>query len=139
MQYPLPRSGSLHWDTNQSSDLTGLLCEDDSLTQQQFSEESDINNIVRQFGLTGKLPDNVRMPIYADFDEIYDFHTAQNVIRQAGEQFLRLPPETRARFHHDPQELLVFLNDASNRSEAVQLGLVPAPPPPPLQEEKTGA
>ena len=35
---------------------SGLACDDPSLTQQQFKEESDINNIVDRFMKTGHLP-----------------------------------------------------------------------------------
>ena len=33
-----------------------------SMTQQSQAEEADINTIVKRFGLTGKMPDNIRVP-----------------------------------------------------------------------------
>ena len=46
-----------NYDVDEVSAETGLACFDESLTQQQFKEESDINEIVRRFGLTGQTPD----------------------------------------------------------------------------------
>lgn len=97
-------------------------------TQQQFKEESDINEIVRRFGLTGELPEDLRVPQYGDFTEVRDFQTAMNAVRQAEESFMALPAEVRARFANDPQKLLEFMADDANRAEADKLGLLrPAP------------
>lgn len=117
------RSGN-NYDMNSVSDETGLRCDDPSLTQQQFKEESDINTIVERFGLTGELPNNVRAPMYADFVEAIDFHSAMNAIRQAEESFMAMPADVRARFGNDPGRFVDFVNDDSNRAEAEKLGLV---------------
>jgi phage internal scaffolding protein len=108
---------------------TGLACDDPSLTQQQFKEESDINNIVDRFMKTGHLPDPVSMPQYVDYEGVFDFQSAMNVVRQADENFMRMDAKVRARFHNSPQEFLEFFADPNNRDEAVRLGLAVAPPP----------
>lgn len=105
------------------SDKTGLKCLDSSLTQQQFKEESDINNIVDRFMKTGHLPDPVSMPQYVDYEGIFDFQSAMNVVRQADENFMRMDAKVRARFHNSPQEFLEFFADPANSDEAVRLGL----------------
>lgn len=97
-------------------------------TQQEFAEEADINTIVRRFGLTGELPENVRIPQSGDFTGITDYHSALNLIREADEGFMELPAELRARFEHDPGRLMAFLEDANNKEEAIKLGLVNKPP-----------
>lgn len=97
-------------------------------TQQEFAEEADINTIVRRFGLTGELPENVRIPQSGDFTGVTDYHSALNLIREADEGFMELPAELRARFEHDPGRLMAFLEDASNKDEAIKLGLVNKPP-----------
>jgi phage internal scaffolding protein len=102
---------------------TGLECLDASLTQQQFKEESDINNIVDRFMKTGHLPDPVSMPQYVDYEGVFDFQSAMNVVRQADENFMRMDAKVRARFHNSPQEFLEFFADPNNRDEAVRLGL----------------
>lgn len=110
------------------SSSTGLECLDSSLTQQQFKEESDINNIVDRFMKTGHLPDPVSMPQYVDYEGVFDFQSAMNVVRQADENFMRMDAKVRARFHNSPQEFLEFFADPANTDEAVRLGLaVPQP------------
>jgi phage internal scaffolding protein len=109
----------------------GLKCLDDSLTQQQFREETDINTIVDRFMKTGHLPDPVSMPQYVDYEGVFDFQSAMNVVRQADENFMRMDAKVRARFHNSPQEFLEFFADPANADEAVRLGLaVPQPKEP---------
>ena len=105
------------------SNETGLKCLDSSLTQQQFKEESDINTIVDRFMKTGHLPDPVSMPQYVDYEGVFDFQSAMNVVRQADENFMRMDAKVRARFHNSPQEFLEFFGNPDNADEAVRLGL----------------
>lgn len=100
----------------------------ESMTQQQFRDEADINEIVRRFGLTGQLPDNLSMPVSGDFTGVSDFQSAMNLVLQAQEEFMKLPAPVRERFGNDPGKLMAFLDDASNRDEARNLGLL-APEP----------
>jgi phage internal scaffolding protein len=102
---------------------TGLKCLDSSLTQQQFKDESDINTIVDRFMKTGHLPDPVSMPQYVDYEGVFDFQSAMNVVRQADENFMRMDAKVRARFHNSPQEFLEFFANGDNAEEAVRLGL----------------
>lgn len=112
------------------SSSTGLACDDPSLTQQQFKDESDINTIVDRFMKTGHLPDPVSMPQYVDYEGVFDFQSAMNVVRQADENFMRMDAKVRARFHNSPQEFLEFFADPANADEAVRLGLAVAPATP---------
>lgn len=130
-----------NFDSAKVSVETGLVIPEDEpvLTQQQFKKESDINEIVRRFGLTGELPEPWAAPQYGDFTQVTDFHTAQNMVLEAQQEFERLPAELRERFGHDPQALLSFLDDAGNRDEAIALGLIAKPKeelaePPPKAE-----
>lgn len=117
-----------NYDRDVASTEAGLACPaEDSVTQQQFKDECDINTIVRRFGLTGDLPLNAAMPTSGDFTGISDFHSALNMVREAEEAFMAFPASVRERFGHDPQRLMAFLEDAGNRDEAVKLGLVSAP------------
>ena len=105
------------------SDKTGLACLDSSLTQQQFKEEADINTIVDRFMKTGHLPDPVSMPQYIDYEGVFDFQSAMNVVRQADENFMRMDAKVRARFNNSPQEFLQFFANPDNMDEAIRLGL----------------
>jgi phage internal scaffolding protein len=113
-----------NYDMDKVSDETGLKCEDPSLTQQHMRDECDINVIVERFGVTGRIPVTPFEPSYGDFSGVGDYHTALNKINATKEQFMTLPAKVRARFDHDPYELVNFLMDESNRSEAIELGLI---------------
>lgn len=120
---PFLRS-SFNYDRDAASNESALICLDPTRTQQQFKDETDINTIVERFGLTGELPDNVRMPQYADYGDIVDYHTAMNAVALANESFDMLPAKVRSRFHNDPSEFVDFCLDDNNRAEAIKLGLV---------------
>jgi len=112
-----------NYDMDLASDKAGLKCDDPSLTQQQFKEDSDINTIVDRFMKSGVLPNPVNMPQYVDYEGIFDFQSAMNVVRQADESFMRLDAKIRARFNNSPQEFLEFFGNPDNVDEAIRLGL----------------
>jgi len=116
-----------NYDTLAASNESGLRCEDATRTQQHFKEETDINNILRQFNLTGQLPNKTLSPRYGDFSGIGDYHSALNQVIAAEGEFMTLPAQLRARFDNDPQELIEFLNNPENKDEAVKLGLISKP------------
>lgn len=118
-----------NYDMDAVSDETGLLCVDPSLAQQHMRDECDINVLVERFGLTGELPQGVRLPQYGDFTAVSDFHSAVNAVRQASEAFMRYPADVRVRFDHDPAKFMDFFNREENRAEAEKMGLVLASSP----------
>lgn len=113
-----------NYDRDAASNESGLACEEPSLAQQHFKDECDINNILRQFNVTGLLPESPISPRYGDFTGISDYHTALNRVIAAQDEFDGLPAQIRARFENDPAQLIEFLEDENNRSEAEELGLV---------------
>jgi len=117
-----------NYDMNKVSDETGLECKDPSLAQQHMKDECDINVIVERFGVTGELPTVPIPPQYGDFSGITDYHSAINAVRASEEAFMALPAKIRARFDHDPNALLQFLNDPINRDEAIEIGLIDGEP-----------
>lgn len=116
-----------NYDSDEVSEQTGLKCLDESLTEQEHAEEADINYIADRFMRTGLAPQVLHLPTSGDFEGIFDFQSAMNTIKQAKDEFMRLPAKMRARFENDPAKLLDFLHDETNRDEAVKLGLVAAP------------
>lgn len=112
------------YDQDAASIESGLHCEDASLTQQHFKDETDINNILKQFNITGLLPTSPISPRYGDFSGITDYHSAINAVMAAEEEFDALPAQIRARFDNEPANLIDFLSDENNRAEAIKLGLV---------------
>ena len=113
-----------NYDRDAATNESGLACEEPSLAQQHFKDECDINNILRQFNITGLLPANPVSPRYGDFSGIGDYHTALNRVIAAQDEFESLPAQIRARFDNDPSKLIEFLDDENNRPEAESLGLV---------------
>ena len=116
-----------NYDQDAASNESGLHCEDATLAQQHFKDECDINNILRQFNVTGLLPESTLSPRYGDFTGIVDYHSALNQVIAAEDEFMRLPAQTRARFNNDPAQLIDFLDKEENKNEAVKLGLVKQP------------
>lgn len=112
-----------------------LVCDDPSLAVQSQKDEADINVIVRNFGVTGRVPVSVRLPQYGDFDGISDYRTAIEAVRQAEASFAAIPAEVRFRFDNDPQRFLEFCADRSNLAQLREWGLAPAaaPPAPPSE------
>jgi len=100
-----------------------------------MAEDADINVIMKRFGITGQMPNDVRMPEYGDFTEAQDYQEALHVLMYADEQFMRLPGDLRARFQNDPAKFMDFFHDPKNADELITLGLrnAPAPKPVPLE------
>lgn len=117
-----------NYDSDLVSDHTGLACLDLSLAVQSQRDEADINTIVRNFGITGRMPENVRVPTYGDFDVVSDYRSAIEAVRAAEASFMAMPAEVRSRFENDPQQFLEFCVNPANLEEMRKLGLaVPAP------------
>lgn len=119
-----------NYDVNAVSDETGLKCEDPSLAQQHLAEECDINYIVERFGVTGQLPEaGAYTPTYGDFTGIGDYRQALDAVSAADAAFMALPANIRERFDNDPALFVDFCSstDPADRSEAIELGLIPPP------------
>lgn len=101
----------------------GLVCPEKGKAQQQFKDECDINVILKRFGITGKLPTNVAMPLQGDFSEVMDYHTAQTVMAHANQGFMRMPAEVRARFYNDAGLFVDFISDPNNAEDARKMGV----------------
>lgn len=102
-------------------------CKDPSLAQQQFGMEVDINVMLERFGVTGQMPQGIRVPTYGDFTQVTDFRSGLHVVMAARDEFMKLPAKLRARFENDPQQFMEFCLDEKNLAELRSLGLaVPA-------------
>jgi len=120
-----------NYDRDELSIATGLSCPEPTLAQQHPKDEVDINNILYKYTQTGILPIGSHEPAYGDFSMVNDYHTAMNAIKNAQNAFNDLPAVLRERFANDPANLIDFLNDDNNRSEAEKLGLIiPSSPVP---------
>lgn len=97
-----------------------------SRTVQSEKDNCDINKIMERFDRTGKLPvTQVQPPRYGDA-RVVDFATAQQIVKEAKDQFNSLPATTRKAFGNDPQAFLNALNDDSkeNAEALLKLGIL---------------
>lgn len=110
-----------NYDVKKAS--TPLHCFLPSRAVQDAADESDINTIVRKFGVTGKIPVLPIQPQYGDFNTVSSFHEAMNLIAETHELFDSQPATIRDKFANDPQNMIDFLENPDNIDESIQLGL----------------
>jgi phage internal scaffolding protein len=95
-----------------------------SLVEMADFEASKTDNI-----LSRHIPQPRVSPQFGDFTHTpADFGEAYQILTDVQEKFDALPSAVRDRFGNDPQSLLEFLSDDSNRSEAARLGLLKVTP-----------
>jgi len=119
---------------------TGLACDPETdKTQQASALDCDINEIVRRYGISGRLPQPRELAGYGDFTGVDDYQSALNQMIASQRAFDALPAKVRERFGNDPAQLYEFVHrdDDDSRAEAIKLGLVKAPeaPPGPMKVE----
>lgn len=98
---------------------------DATMTQQQFKDECDINNIMKRYTKTGEWSHLAKkVGRYGDFSNIGDYQSMLDTVIKAEETFMELPAMLRYRFNNKPGELIEFLNNPENYDEGVKLGLI---------------
>jgi phage internal scaffolding protein len=96
----------------------------ESMTQEQFAAESEINNIIRSHDRNGVIEHiNRGNAIYADFSNITDFSDALEQIREAQNEFQQIPSEIREKFQNDAGNFFKFASNPDNIEELRELGL----------------
>lgn len=94
-----------------------------SMTQKHQAPDTDINVIVKRFGVTGQMPTRLNGLNLGAFDEVFDYQTAMNAVIAADRAFLTVDPDIRARFNNDPGRFMEFALNKENEEELRQLGL----------------
>lgn len=122
IQTPFLRT-HFNYDMNLASLQSGLHCNDETRTQQQFAEEVDINTIVKRFGLTGQLPQNLHVPMTGDFTEVHDYQTSLNMLMEADNAFMQMPADIREQFGNDAGRFVDFASDPKNIDQCRKWGL----------------
>ena len=96
----------------------------ESMTQQQFKAECDVNNILAKYKKTGLVTHLAKhQGNFGDFSNVEDYQTSLGKLMQAQAAFGTLPSELRAKFENDPAKLIEFLSDKKNDEEAIKFGL----------------
>lgn len=110
----------------QHTRIPGTACPEPGKTQQQFKDESDVNNILARYRNVELVPTGDREPMFGDFSDpaLQDYHTALQTIRGVGDLMMSLPAKVRSRFNNDPVQILQFVSDSKNQAEAKELGLL---------------
>lgn len=97
-----------------------------SLTRQSCADSSDINIIMDRVNKRLKVPvPTQNQPMYGDFSEIPNYTEMLNRTIEVKNYFMSLPAKTRSMFENNPQQLIDFVNNPNNLSEAIELGLLP--------------
>lgn len=113
------------YDVFAASDAAAFFSSNPTLTQQHFKDEADINVIVDRFLKTGEVPQQDARAMYGDFLDVPEsYQDALNAVLDAQDAFQALPAKIRDRFGNDPYELISWLHDPKNASEAIELGLL---------------
>ena len=98
--------------------------EGESLTEQQFAEETQILNKIRKFDSQGFFDSVNRNPAqYNDFTQVRDLADAIDQIEEARDAFQTIPSDVRKKFNNSPSEFFEFASKESNYDELVKLGL----------------
>lgn len=104
----------------------GIIFPSDSLAQQHFKQECDVNFIVDRYVKTGVMEHTSDVaPHYADVSEIpTDLASAYDAVFAAESAFMSLPSDFRKLLDNDPARLGPWLLDEKNRADAVKYGLL---------------
>ena len=97
-----------NYDRDEVSKNTALVCEDESLTQQNMKAETDLNVMIRKYGVLPAQEVN-----WKEFDASAipsDYHALQNMMKEADAAFLSLPGEVRAQVDNDPEKFLALVD-----------------------------
>lgn len=97
-----------NYDRDEVSKNTALVCEDESLAQQNMKAETDLNVMIRKYGVLPAHEVN-----WKEFDATVipkDYHDLQNMMKAADAAFLSLPGEVRQAVDNDPEKFLAMVD-----------------------------
>ncbi|QCQ84815.1 internal scaffolding protein [Blackfly microvirus SF02] len=132
-------------ETDRATDYTGELVDPftgeiyrpPAMTKQEFRDECDINNIIKEYLVTGQIQHisaRAAAGAYLDLPSSVDLQESLHIQMAATAAFAGLPSRVRDRFANDPGQFLAFFENPDNRAEAAALGLLATPPTPPEPE-----
>lgn len=105
----------------------GLSSDQPTMTQQHFTDECDINQILAKFAVTGYL-DTIGPGVYADLGDAKDYRESVHLLMEADAMFAALPSNIRARFENDPAQYMDFVHNPDNLAEGIELGIFTSNP-----------
>ena len=112
------------YDVSLASNESALDCRDESLTRQEFAEESDINTIIDRFGIGENPIEAQKWVTNIDIADAPDnYQDVMNQLNLARDQFMSLPAKVRSQFDNDPGKFVDFTSNPANAEELVRMGL----------------
>lgn len=106
----------------------GIVFDEPSMTDQSQYKDTDINNIVKKYQVTGLLdsPGAVDYSTlqYGDATLLPDYQMALDLVNSVQEEFATLPSDIREKFGHDPMQLVEALGDPSKKTMLQDIGLL---------------
>lgn len=99
----------------------------ESRTDPIFHEDLKIQNMIKRYDTAGYLQTTNRHPQYTDFTNVNDLHTAMETVKNAEEDFQKVPSYIRERFDNDPKQFFEFAKDPDNHQELMEYGLAENP------------
>ena len=94
------------------------------ITEQAHKDSCDVNKIINKYDKTGLLTHVNEMEIkYGNVSGI-EYKEMMDKIVDIKQQFDQMPSSIRKRFANSPEIYLNFMDDESNRDEAIKLGLI---------------
>lgn len=122
--------GKLQPKKNTKLDFTGTV----SKTKQAFKHGTQVDNILKRYATmgvdandVGLFQRHVAQSNYGIADTTLDYQAQLNRVIKVQEYFRRLPSSTREKFRNDPANMIAFIADPKNKTEAIKLGLVADP------------
>lgn len=116
--------------TDRVRDLTRTRNNEPSKTEQSHTLACNLNEIMRQYGVTKTLPIMAYPPeMFGDDNLELTLADAYETVRDADFYFQNLPASLRQKFNNSPTHLWQWVNDPANAEEAVSLGLLKRDPP----------
>lgn len=93
-------------------------------TEQHHKDTCDVNKIITKYDKTGLIIHaNTMEARYGDMTGM-DYKEAMDKVMEIRNDFNLMPSAIRKRFNNNPEEYLRFMENPSNREEAIKLGLV---------------
>lgn len=102
----------------------------ESLTQQHFKDECDIDKIIAKHDSTGLISHVARgVGQYGDYSEINEYREALELVDSANQSFMEIPSNIRKMFNNNAGEFFEFATNPDNLEKMIELGLAPSPAP----------
>lgn len=119
------------------SDMFAVDTGDETMVQQSFKDEVDVNTILRRFG-AGLPMWRVGSPqgFYADFREVHDYDSAVRKVQVVHDEFMKLPADMREKFGNDPGKLVDAVSGMTQEEFEAMMKPITVPevvPPPPTE------